>query len=241
MRAQAAHETLRDDARQSRREKIRGHAHVEQTEDRAERVLRMQRRKEQMTRQRSTHRHLRRLRIADLAEHDLVDVRAQHGAKPCGIRHARLLVHLDLIDALDAVLGRIFDRHDVAFGRIDLRESRIERRRLARIDRSRDQNHAAGLMAQAAEKRLIVHGKSEIPDGKKRVRAVQDAKNRLLPREERQGRQTKIDGFAALRRHVRYAPVLRHAALHAFKMCHDLQSRKQKRMHLPGDRCMRFQ
>ena len=74
MRTQAAHEALRDDARQSRREKIRGHAHVEQTENRAERVLRVQRRKEQMTRQCSTHRHLRRLRIADLAEHDLVDV-----------------------------------------------------------------------------------------------------------------------------------------------------------------------
>ena len=194
-----------------------------------------------MSRQSRTHRHLRRLCIADLAEHDLVDVRAQHGTETCGIRHARLLVHLDLIDAFDAIFRRILDRHDIVLGRIDFRKRRIERRRLARIHRPRDQDHAAGLMTEATEKRLVPRGKAQILNSEKLPCAGKEAQHRLLSRQKRQGRQTEVDGLAALGRAVRDAPILRHAMLHALQMRHDLQTGKQKRMHLLWDRCMRFQ
>ena len=85
-----------------------------------------------------------------------------------------------------------------------------------------------------------VRGKAEILYGKELMRAVQDAKHRLLPGQKRQGRQPEIDG-AAPRRLVGNAPILRCAALHALKMRHDLQARKQKRMNLPREQSMRFQ
>ena len=56
----------------------------------------------------------RRLEVADLADHDDVGILAQDRAQAARERHLDLRVDLRLADAVDVVLDRILDGHDVA-------------------------------------------------------------------------------------------------------------------------------
>ena len=60
------------------------------------------------------HRDLRGLEVADFADHHHVRVLAQDGAQAAREGHLDLGVDLGLADAVDVVLDRVLDRHDVA-------------------------------------------------------------------------------------------------------------------------------
>ena len=60
------------------------------------------------------HGDLRGLQVADFADQHHVRVLAQDGAQAAREGHLDLGVDLGLADAVDVVLDRILDRHDVA-------------------------------------------------------------------------------------------------------------------------------
>ena len=59
------------------------------------------------------HRDLRRLQIADFADHDDVRVLAQNRAQGARETHFDAGVYLSLTDAVEVVLDRVLHRHDV--------------------------------------------------------------------------------------------------------------------------------
>ena len=111
----------------------------------------MQRGKHQVAGQRRLDRDLRRLAVADLADHDHVRVGANHGAQAGREGQSDLGRDLHLRQARHFVLDRVLDGDDVLVGGVQQLERRIQRGRLAGARRAGHQHRAVGLVASALE------------------------------------------------------------------------------------------
>src|SRR5207244_5410141 len=96
--------------------------------------------KDQVAGERSLDGDLGRLQVADLADHDHVRVLAEEAAQPVGEGELDLRVHRGLGDALELVLDRVLDGHDVEVRPVDLAQRRIQRGGLAGPGRPGDQD-----------------------------------------------------------------------------------------------------
>ena len=74
----------------------------------------MQRRQHEMARKRGLHGNLRGFKVTDFADHHDIGILAQDCAQAACERHLDLGVDLGLAHAVDVVLDRILDRHDIA-------------------------------------------------------------------------------------------------------------------------------
>ena len=101
-----AHQALRDDADETRRQQEGLDAHVAQSRDGADRGVGVQRRQHQVAGERGLHGDLRGFEVADFADHHHVRVLAQDGAQAAREGHFDLGVDLGLADAVDVVLDR---------------------------------------------------------------------------------------------------------------------------------------
>ena len=97
----------------------------------------MQRREHEVAGERRLDRDLRGLEVADFADEDDVRVLTQEAAQRGGEVEADVLAHLHLVDAHQVELDRVLGGHDVRLGRVDARDRRVERVRLARSGRAR--------------------------------------------------------------------------------------------------------
>src|SRR5699024_3551793 len=88
---------------------------------------------------------LRGLVVTDLTEQHDVRVGAQDGAQRAGERQAGLRVHLDLVDAGQAVLDRVLDGDDVDLRLGDGVEGRVQGGRLPGPGRAGHEDHAVRL------------------------------------------------------------------------------------------------
>ena len=79
--ADLAHQALREDADEGGGDEEVGDAEVEQARHRGRGVVGVQRGEHEVAGEGGLHRVLRRLGVADLADHDDVRVLAQHGAQ----------------------------------------------------------------------------------------------------------------------------------------------------------------
>lgn len=111
--------------------------------------------------QRRLHGDLRRLEVADFADHDRVRILAQHGAQRAGKGVADLGLNLDLGHSRHVVFDRILDRDDLLLAVVDLLQGRIEGRRLAGTSRAGDQDDAMRLGHLAAIQVQRVSGHAE--------------------------------------------------------------------------------
>ena len=89
--------------------------------------------------------------IANLADHDLVGVVAQNGAKAAGKREALLFVHRDLSDAAQLVLDGVLDGDDLVLIGANFIEGGVQGGRLAAAGGAGDEDHAVGLVNIAAK------------------------------------------------------------------------------------------
>ncbi len=122
----------------------------------------MQGRKHQVPRQRSLHRDLRRLLVADFANQNHVRVVAQYRAQPPRERQARLLRNLYLVDAAQLILHRVFDGNDFAVRVIDLVERGVEGRGLAAAGGAGDQDDAVRQLQHAPEAAQFTLGHAQL-------------------------------------------------------------------------------
>ena len=104
----------------------------------------MQRREHQMPGQRRLHGDLRGLPVADFADHDDVGVLPQDGPQQAGEGQADLRAHLDLVDALELILDRVFDGDDLSGDRVQCQQPGVERGGLAAAGRPGHQHDAVG-------------------------------------------------------------------------------------------------
>ena len=100
--------------------------------DRADRVVGVQRADQQVAGERRLHGRGGRFVVADFADHDHVRVLPHDVFQRVGKAQAVLVVGRHLVDAGQAVFDRVFDRHDVAAHRVELRQQRVHRRRSCR-------------------------------------------------------------------------------------------------------------
>ena len=104
--AHAAHQALRDDAVQRRRDHVAGRAHVEQAIDGRDGVHRVQRREHQVAGDRGAQADLGGFLVAHFADQDDVRILAQRRAQDAREVEADLGVDLHLVDAVEAVFDR---------------------------------------------------------------------------------------------------------------------------------------
>ena len=93
--------------------------------------------------------------IADFADQDHVGVVPQDAAQRRGERQADLGMDLDLVDAFELILDRVFDRDDLDVVALDFEQRAVERGRLAGAGGAGDQHDAVRQSDQLAER--LVH------------------------------------------------------------------------------------
>src|ERR1051325_9458596 len=171
-------------------------AHVDQTGECAWGVVRVQRRKNQVTRQRSANGNLRRFEVANFADHDDVRILAKNMAQAHRKRQSDITAHRNLIDAFELVLDRLFDR-DNSFGdRIDRAQKRVERRGFTGAGRSRHEQNAVWLDDDLAERGLLLGIEPELVERQKNFSARQQTQRNTLTIDRGHGRDTDIDFLA---------------------------------------------
>ena len=107
------------------------HAHVQEAAQHVEHVVGVHGGEHEVAGQRGLHRDLRRLAVADLADHDLVGVVPQDRAQAACEGQALLFVDRDLQHAGQLVFDRVFDRDDLVAAGVDLGDRGVQRGGLA--------------------------------------------------------------------------------------------------------------
>jgi hypothetical protein len=129
---EAPDEALREDGRDGRRRDVRLDSHVFEARQCGGCIRRVQGREDERSRERRLERHCGSLQVAHLADGDHVGVAAQDRAETRLERHVRVRVHLDLVDAVEPVLDRVFHGDDVELRARDVGQRGVDRGRLAR-------------------------------------------------------------------------------------------------------------
>ena len=115
-----AQQTLAENTFERGRNQERLDAHVDQTRDRARRVVRMQRGEHEMPGERRLDRDLRRLQVAGLSNHDAVRVLSQKRAQNPRERQTDCFIHRNLHDSFQIVFHRFFRSDQFGIDRVDL-------------------------------------------------------------------------------------------------------------------------
>ncbi len=183
----------------------------------------------QVTGQARLHGDLRGLEVADFADHHHVRVLAQDRAQPARERHLDARVDLRLADAVDVVLDRVLDRHDVARAVVDAIERGIERRRLAGAGRTGDEQDAVRLVDQLVDVPLRGRIHAQRVEVEPARLLVEQAQHDALAVPGRNGRHAHVD--RATGDAERDAAVLRQALLGDVETRHDLDARDDQRRH----------
>src|SRR5580700_3120629 len=190
---QPADEPLRQDRLQRRCHQVIFEPHVAQPRHCRRCGIRMDGRQHEMTGQRRLHGNLHGFEIADLADHYDVGVLPQDRAQQAGEIEPDLRLYLDLIDARQLILDRVFDGYDVARHRVQLQEAGVERRRLAAAGWPGHQYHTVRQIERAFDPLPNVGGQAELCEVELDGGAVEDAQDDLLAVQRRDRRNPKVD------------------------------------------------
>ena len=137
MRADAAQQALAEHSLEGRRNQKWLHAHVDQTRDRAGRVVRVQGGENKMAGERRLDGNLRRLEIARFTDHDAIGILAQKCAQDSREGQPDRFVHRHLHDSFEVVFDRFLRGQQFGIDRVDLAQAGIERRGFSRAGRAR--------------------------------------------------------------------------------------------------------
>ena len=164
-----------------------------------------------------------------IRHHHHVGVLAQDRAQPAGEGHLHARVDLGLADAVDVVLDRVLDGHDVARAVVDAVERGIERRRLARARRTGHEQDAVRLVDQLVDVTLRGGIHAERVEVEPAGLLVEQAQHHALAVSRRDGRYAHV--HRAPRDAQRDASVLRQAFLGDVEPRHDFDARHDQRRH----------
>ena len=222
VRADHAHESLREHRVDRARDEIRRDVEVEQTRERRRRVVGVQRRQHEVSRERRLGGDLRRLGVADFADENDVGILSQQRAQRAGERHADFLVHRHLRHAGELVLDRIFDREDFLTPGADHLDRRVERRRLAGARRTGDEHDAVRPRYDFGEQLQRVGGHAQLEQRDAAALLVEQTQHDALAAQRRHRRHAHVD--LAILQPQPNAAVLRQPALGDVELRHDLET-----------------
>ena len=224
LRTDHPHEPLGEHRHHARGHEVGRHAHVDHAGDGAGGVVGVERAKHKMPRERRLDAHLRRLRVAHLADEDHVGRLPQHGPNDAGEVEPDLVLDLHLVDAGEVILHRVFGRDDLRVGPIELVERGVERGRLAGARGAGDENDAVGPADQVLKKAEVLLGEAELADADLDVVFVEHPHHDRLPVVGGQHADAEVVVFAIGRELD--ASVLRPAAFGDIEFREDLDARK---------------
>src|SRR5215475_1441982 len=232
-RAEQADQPLSENAVEGRNEIIRLDAHIDKAPDHVNDVVGVNGCEDQVAGERGVDGDLRGLLVADFADHDLVRVVAQNAAQAPRECQPFLLIDLNLRDAAQLVLDRVFDRDDLILVVADFVERGVQGRRLTRTGGPGDQHHPVRLPNEAAELGQQIRIESDdlqfqVFERFVDLLLVEDADHRVFAVDRGHDRDAEVDA-AALDTHAE-TPVLRDAALGDVKFRHDLDARDDRLM-----------
>src|SRR5579864_5938506 len=152
IRADDAHQTLREDAVQRRDKVVWLNAHVHETADNIGYVIRVDRCEYQMTSEGGLNGDLRRFLVADFANHDFVGVVPQDRPQASGKSEALLLVHRNLRDAANLVFDGVFYGDEFVVVAFDFINGRVQGGGLPRPRGPGHKNQAERLRNEAPKR-----------------------------------------------------------------------------------------
>ena len=225
--AELAREALRDHAVDRRGDEVGLHAHVDEPHRRAGGVVGVQRREHEMAGQGGVDRHVRAVAVAHLSDHDHVGVGAQDRTQAGAEGQPHALGDLDLVDALEAVLDGVLDRHQRLLGRADEVDDRVERRRLAGARRAGREDAAVREAQRRLEALHVLRAHPQLVERERGLAGVEDPQHRRLALHQRHHGDANVD--VAVLEVEADAAVLRQAPLGDVQLAHDLDSRDHGR------------
>src|SRR5437016_11586453 len=130
-RTQHADQTLSEHAIQRGHKVVGLDAHVQETANNVDDVVRVDGREYEVAGQRGLNCNLRRFFVTDFANHNFVWVVAQDRTQTAREGQTFFLVHRNLRDAVQLIFDRVFDGNDLVFFVSDFVERGVERGRFA--------------------------------------------------------------------------------------------------------------
>ena len=130
-----------------------------------------------MTRQRGLNGNLSRLAIAHFTDHDDVRVLAQDRAQRTGKAESDLLVHLNLVDAFQLVLDRLFHGNDFVGTGVQLGQCGVQGGGFTRAGGAGDEQNTVRARQQQIKALQVVGGKAHGFQAVTHAGAVQHAHN----------------------------------------------------------------
>ena len=125
-----------------------------------------------MAREGGFHRDVGRLLVTDFSNHHDVRRLTQDRAERRREVEADVFVHLHLVDAAHLVFDRVLDRDELLVRRVDLSETGVKGRRLARARRAGDEHDAVRELDETFERRLVVRQEAELRQTERRVYVI---------------------------------------------------------------------
>ena len=183
----------------------------------------MQGRQHQVAGERGLNGDLRGFAIADFAHQHHVRILAQDGAQAAGEGHLDFGVDLSLAYALQLILHRIFNGHDVALPGVEAAEGGVERRAFPGSGRPGDQNDAVWPGDQRVD--LVEQGGGHAQRQQIQVDAVfvQQAQHHAFPMAGGQGGDAHV--YRPPADAQRHAAILGNPFFRNVQACHHLDTR----------------
>ena len=197
----------------------------------ARRVVGVQRREHEVAGQRGLDGDLRRLAVADLADHDDVGVGAQHRAQAGREVRPAFVLTWTCVMPVELVLDRVLDRDDVLLERVERAERRVERRRLARARRAGRRARRRRPGGRRARSARFSAAHAELLERHDDVVLVEDADDDRLAVDARQRHDAQVD-VAAVDGQAD-AAVLRACGARRCRGRHDLHAADDAGDHAP--------
>ena len=221
--AETSHKALGDDQLDRRGDQEGLDAHVDQSRDRPRGVVGVKGGEDEVARERGADGDVRRLAVADLADHDDIGVLPQDVPQGTGEGQADLGPDLDLVGAGHLVFDGVFDRDDAEVGGVDLTEKGVERGGFAGAGRTGHQNDAMGELEDALDGGLLGGIHAQPVHGVGLAAEVEQAQAHALGVDGRDGGDADVERIAPGLEVD--APVLRQAFFRDVEPRHDLEAR----------------
>ncbi len=122
--ADHSHQPLRQNAIQRGNKIVRIDTHIQESSKHIDHVIRVNRREDEVARQRRLNRNLSGFDVSDFADHDFVRIMTQNRSQTASERETLFFVYWYLRDTADLIFDGIFDRQDLVFLVPDLHQSR---------------------------------------------------------------------------------------------------------------------
>ncbi len=194
----------------------------------------MQRRKDQVSRQRRLNADLGGFQVPDLTDEDDVRVLTEEAAQGAGKRQTDVRADLRLNDPVDVVLHGVLGGKNLHVRLVELRESGIKGRGFAAAGWTRVDDDSIGFTHELAEGRQLVVAHSDLLQAELHVGAVEHAEHNALPEHRRQHADAQVDGHPP--QGQLDAPILGESPLGDVEVGHDLDPRRDGQRHVPRRR-----